>query len=39
MSESKSIVTAKEEWDAYSDTYYADNATEEIVRQIIEDPS
>ncbi len=39
MEENKRIHTAKEEWDAYSDEYFAENASEEIVGRIIEDPS
>lgn len=39
MEENKIIRTAKEEWDACSDEYFAENASVEIIRCIIEDPS
>ena len=39
MGVNKRIHTAKEEWDAYSDKYYVENVSEEIIRHINEDPS
>ena len=39
MEENRIIRTAKEEWDACSDEYFAENASVEIIRCIIEDPS
>lgn len=39
MEENKRIYTAKEEWDAHSDGYFIKNASERIIRRIIEDPS
>ena len=39
MSENKRIHTAREEWNAYSNEYFAENASEEIVGRIIKDPS
>lgn len=39
MEENKRIYTAKEEWDAYSDEYFSKNASEGIIRRIIENPS
>ena len=39
MEENRIIRTAKEEWDACSDEYFTENASEEIIGRIIEDSS